>query len=903
VSFRLKTILGVAIIEAILVIILITFGIEWLHRSHEKELIKNTNSIARVFAATAKDAVASYDLATLDQFVRELLATSDTQYIRVYNTESLLVSGGDVRLLAMPFLDDENVNETEDSIFNLSVPITESGFDLGRIELGVSTASIHKFIDEAKAKAPWIGVVGISLSALFSYFLGLYLTRQLASLRQGAEAIEGGEIGYEITVKGTDEIAETIRTFNRMSHKIRDQYDSLQTALSVSKDMAHTLYESEVYTQAILDNVADAIVSTNDKGEIEAVNISFEKMTGMSREESIGRNINQFMFDDISEMHNDYISNFVQSGKRNSIVLQNKRELILRNRSGGAIPIEVAIRPIDVDGELVFVGLMRDITVRKQIEQELLDAKQAAENASLAKSEFLANMSHEIRTPMNGVLGMLQLLRKSSLDANQQKYVNTAIGSADLLLNVLNDILDFSKIEAGKLSLEEIEFNIRQTVEDVVELVSGQAREKSLELACYIADGVPNYVYGDPTRLAQILVNLASNAIKFTDQGEVAVSVSVDAAEAGYDCMEIDVKDTGIGISEAQIARLFKSFSQADGSTSRRFGGTGLGLAISQTIAQMMQGSIEVESQEGNGSTFKLRIKLKQSKRKPEAPPVSFTGKRALIVDDNETNRTIMQAYLEAVGMEVMSMENPNDTLKLLSANEKLKATFDVFIVDMQMPGMDGVQLAARIHAHTMYHNVPIVLVSSLGQIAYDKQSSGIVLSLTKPIRQQFFIDSIGNYFRNNSLDSAQPNTVHHVDTSQFQGKVLLVEDNIVNQMVAGEILSGLGLQIEIAENGQQAVAMYRQQSFDMVFMDCQMPIMDGYEASKEIRKLEQSLNKTPVPIIALTANAMQQDRERSLAAGMNDHLPKPVTESGFIQMLKHFLPDGESSGDQLDVG
>jgi PAS domain S-box-containing protein len=524
-------------------------------------------------------------------------------------------------------------------------------------------------------------------------------------------------------------------------------------------------------------------------------------------------------------------------------------------------------------GSTELVGVMTDITERKR-------ARDATEQANRAKSEFLASMSHEIRTPMNGVIGMTELLLETNLDPEQREYVNTVKVSGESLLTVINDILDFSKIEAGKFDLDPIPFNLPETVEETLRTLAYRAHEKGLELACDIANDVPVFVVGDPVRIRQILLNLVNNAVKFTASGEVELRLEREPVPNG---LHFTVRDTGIGIPVDKQAAIFEAFSQADGSTTRRYGGTGLGLTISQRLAQAMKGRIWVESEVGRGSEFHFTVALApcDDVEAVSADEPELAGLTALIVDDNETNRRILSGMLRTWQMEPVLGSSAPQALALLRNAVTAGKPIGLVITDIHMPDMDGFRLAERIRAVPDFSAVAIVMLTS-GEARGDIERSrtiGVSAHLTKPARRNELRKAIAHAMRTRddlAAPDALPLTRHANGLSLTPRSILLVEDVAVNQMLAVRILEKAGHRVVVAENGRESLEMVGAQPFDIVLMDVQMPEMDGFEASTRIRERERT-SGTRVPIVAMTAYAMTGDRERCLAAGMDGYVSKPI--------------------------
>jgi PAS domain S-box-containing protein len=649
----------------------------------------------------------------------------------------------------------------------------------------------------------------------------------------------------------------------------------------------------EEQVSTILDAAGDAFVCVDAAGRVIRWNRQAQAVFGWTDSEILGQSLIDCIVPaaDRAEVTASFQTAAVSGPSRsaNEVV-----ELPLRRRDGQAFPAEGTLWWTGTADDRRLSCFLRDITDRKRAEAELAAAHDAAVQASRLKSEFVANMSHEIRTPMNGVIGLTSLLLETGLDERQRSYLTTVQNSADALLTVINDILDFSKIEAGKLEIETVDVDVRAITEDVVGLMAASAQAKGLEITSVVSLSMPTTVRGDGHRIRQVLTNLVSNAVKFTEAGEVTVEVS--AVPSGTACeVTFAITDTGVGIPADRQATLFEAFTQADASTTRRYGGTGLGLTISRQLVELMGGSIGVVSEPGRGSRFRFTLPLPVAVGAVAPSPVSearLLGTRVLVVDDNATNRTVVADVLTGWGMRPHPVADANAALGALHAAADAEQPFAVALLDMHMPGLDGLDLARIITADTGLRTTRLAMLTSTDQVgeAQAARDCGIEAYLTKPIRTVQLRTALQRLLGETTPASTAvpvPRVATNGATAR-RGRILVAEDNEVNQQVVAELLASLDYTADIAADGEQALALLRTGAYDAVLMDCQMPRMDGYTATAHIRRLPAP--QCNIPIVALTASALTSDRQRCHEAGMDAFLSKPVRKHDLNTALTDVL-------------
>jgi len=683
--------------------------------------------------------------------------------------------------------------------------------------------------------------------------------------------------------------------------------ESIVGAVVVFRDLSERLVaEAELKKLIEFAPFAIAMNSLSDSAaRIDHLNHRFIELFGWTRE-------------DIPDLVTWYVKAYPDI-KLRQWVLATWKERVREAKKNKTliVPFEVLVRCKDgrdrvVEWSAVIIGdrnivVGMDVTERRRLNQELARAKEKAEEATLAKSDFLANMSHEIRTPMNAIIGMSQLALQTDLSRKQRNYIEKVSRSADALLGIINDILDFSKIEAGKLDMEQVDFRLEEVLETLASLVGLKTEEKGLELMFDVVDDVPTSLVGDPLRLGQILVNLGNNAVKFTERGEVVIGVTVIAKNEAQVTLQFSVRDSGIGMTESQQAKLFQSFSQADSSTTRKYGGTGLGLTISKKLTEMMHGRIWVESQLGIGSTFRFTAEFGWKPGQPVSRrliPGILGDVRILVVDDNVTSCEILKAMLSGFGFRVDVTNRGDDAIELL-VDADSRDPYRLVLMDWQMPGQDGVESIRIIEAAQLKISPKVIMMTAYGREEVRQAAVGldVISFLAKPVTSSALMDAIMLSMGHEVVSDIRNRDRHDIETAainQLRGaRILLVEDNEINLELALELLTNNGIIVETANNGQEALDTLAQKNFDGVLMDCQMPVMDGYTATRRIREQE---GFAKLPILAMTANAMAGDREKVLAAGMNDHIAKPINVQEMFATMARWISPSEPSMD-ISVG
>ena len=766
-----------------------------------------------------------------------------------------------------------------------------------------------------------ISIIVILLSVLATYLVSSRLLRLITE-----PILHLAEIAGRVTAKedytvravsrGQDEIGTLIGSFNQMLERIQERDAALQGAkdelemrvqarttelqMEVNERMRaeEALSEERRVLRALIDNVPDFMYVKDAECRFLVANLSVaQQMGAKTPEELLGKTDFDFYPREVAAPFFEDEQRVIRSGQAE--VNREEKGLDIKGNVSQVMTTQVPLR--DKNGRVTgLVGIGRDITHLKKVQEEMEKARVAAEAASRAKSEFLANMSHEIRTPLNGVMGMTDLALETELTPEQREYLETVKMSSDSLLTVINDILDFSKIEAGKIDLEDTDFNLRDSLETTLKTLALRADEKGLELMCEVAPEVPEVVRGDSTRLRQIVVNLVGNAIKFTDKGEIAVKVQIESKENGDCICRFTVADTGIGIPENKRELIFAPFSQADTSTTRKYGGTGLGLTISTRLVQMMGGKIWVESEMGRGSQFHFTVRLgaaegKEIKLGTVAPSEFLRDVKVLVVDDNRTNCRILEGMLLRWHMKPSLVSGGAAALMELSAAREGGKPYRMILTDMHMPDMDGFAMIEEIRRKPELATATIMMLTSAGHRgdAARCQELGVAAYLLKPVRQSELREAVARVLGAQQHEGAIPLitrfSLQDAREPDSYLSVLLAEDNLVNQRLAVRLLEKRGHRVVVAGTGLQALQALEKESFDLVLMDVQMPEMDGLEATAAIREKEKG-TAVHQAVVALTAHAMKGDREKCLAGGMDGYLTKPIRPNELDQLLEIYV-------------
>lgn len=887
--------------------------------SFRRGLTEELSTLADTVGANSAASLAFYDKKTAEEVLAGLGAEHHILAACLFNTYGQAFAEyrrpGISREFLIHFSQDEGAHFAQDSL-TLRRAIFMGGEKVGSIAIVSDLAELKtkmRSYNEISALGLLLSVLG---TVLISSRLLRFITDPILQLAEVAGKVSSEEdYALRAIPQSNDEVGTLIHSFNGMLAKIQERdtklkeiNDELELRVAARTQELQLEVEERVCAQetlsaerqilrALIDNVPDYMYVKDSDCRFLLANLSVARQMGAGGpEELLGKT-------DFDFYPRDLAATFFEDEQR---VIRTGQAEINREESGmdsqgnvsQVLTTQVPLR--DKDGLVIgLVGTGHDITALKKTQAEMQRAREAAEKASRAKSEFLANMSHEIRTPLNGIMGMTDLALETELNREQREYLETVKVSADSLLTVINDILDFSKIEAGKIDLEFVDFDVRDNLESALKTLAVRADEKGLELLCEVAPEVQEVARGDITRLRQVLLNLVGNAIKFTSDGEIAVKVRLGARDGQELVLHFTVSDTGIGIPKDKLEMIFDPFSQADTSTTRKYGGTGLGLTISARLVKMMGGQMWVESEEGRGSQFHFTVRLqaadgKETKVGTPAPPEVLRGVRVLVVDDNRTNLRILEGMLKRWEMIPLCVEGGEEALAQLASARNEGRAFGLIVTDMHMPKMDGFEFVEHIREKPELCTATIMMLTSAGHRgdAEHCQKLGVSAYLLKPIRQSELREAIAKALGAREQEGRAPLVTRYSlgdarDRTEIL-RILVAEDNLVNQRLVVRLLEKRGHRVVVAGNGKEVLAALEKDSFDLILMDVQMPEMDGFEATGAIRKKEKSSGLHQI-IVALTAHAMKGDHEKCLAGGMDGYLSKPIRPQELDEVLARY--------------
>ena len=806
-SFRTKTIVGIALIETVLLLVLVFSGLGYLADSNERQLRQRADSTVQLFAAATKDAILSTDLATLESVATELLSTPDVAYIQITNRGVLLTEMGDAKLLSTPRLVDTALASVTDGVFDVEAEVKVGNHIYGTVKLGVSTTYIDTLLSQARRSAFSLAGLEIVLVAIFSFVLGTWLTRQLTRLREAAETITEKGPGTQVAIDSKDEIGEVASAFNLMSERLEALYGEARANVDKHKLLLDNANRSDAMSKGILTSSLDAIICIDSKSRVIESNHAASVVFGWSQEELKGCSISDTIIPEkYREAHQQGMAHYLATGV--APVLGQRLELEAVNKEGRLFPIEISISAVESGDESFFAAYIRDLTTAKALEAEQQLAHKQAEQSSEAKTRFLATMSHEIRSPLNAIMAMNSLLLETTLNDEQLEIANTVNDGSKALMSLLNDILEFSKVESGQLQLKNDWFDMRQSVERIVNLLAHQAENGQVSVTIAFADALYPFYFGDETRIRQILINLLSNALKFTSRGHVIVELT--PAQDGNG-IELSVSDSGIGISDEQQLIIFDEFTQVESHDNRRFGGTGLGLSITMRLARLMQGDIRVESELGKGSLFTVTLPLEGSRSVPGAPE-SETGDtsilpnpgqfRLLLAEDSSTNRAVIKSVLGKIGLNLDTVNNGAEAVNAAEAQP-----FDLILMDLAMPEMDGIEATRAIRSGQGVNRDTRIVAITANAFGEDRErcfAVGMNDFVTKPINIASFRRDITRWLGESPESETETEAVTGPDHSD------LVDNGVFNQLLKDtgvDVLPGI-FDLFLDECGKRLVQM-----------------------------------------------------------------------------------------------
>ncbi|WP_087025873.1 hybrid sensor histidine kinase/response regulator [Thaumasiovibrio subtropicus] len=872
-SLRLKTILGIALIEALVLALLIVSGLTWLKESNERQLVSSSQQLASIFSKAIRDSVLSYDLAYLDSFAESVVREHNLTYIRIFdrNGVELATHGslGEVELNTLP-------TASSDGVYDVSHRIEVDGQQYGTVALGVRSDNLQLLLRYATTSSLTIAGIEMVLVALFSFALGTYLMKRLELLKKGVEEVGRAGPGTQIEVKGNDEVARVCRAFNEMSLSLAQA----QADVSNEYDKRVQLDQQVTVLAQVAQHARDAIVITDANGKTTWVNRAFELLTGYTLVDIKGRSPGELLQGRQTDRRTiAKLSEGIRTARPVRV------EILNYDKSGMPYWVDLDVSPVidDETGEVErFIAVQREVTERRYVEQQLENALDRATKATKAKSEFLANMSHEIRTPMNAIMGISELMLEEVNDTGQKEQLNIIHQSAGNLVNIINDILDYSKIEAGKLTLINEPFDLREVLENSMDVCAYHAEQKGLHLLVDIPSHLNSRVIGDKGRINQILLNLIGNAVKFTSSGHIKLSMRCEDFYQ-HSRFTIAVEDSGIGIPADRLPHIMREFEQVDNSATRQHQGTGLGLAICNRLVSLFGGQLKVTSREGIGSRFVFSIELPRDESDtPEKVAAINYAARVLYVDDYQPQKEIVCRVLHDLNVDVLQVDSVEQAMIELFDNH---VAVDWVLIDVGRDiESDKIEALENLYQHFNHKPLPITLCSPyrLKIPAEDEVLSYLHQPLTQTKLAQL-VDKISA----DNLVMAAGTGQSKSDVEELPAlRVLVAEDSPINRLLVEKMLAGSNVDLFMAENGERALIQYQAYEPDIVITDISMPKMDGFDLTTAIRRLQRSGDYAWCPIIALSAHAMVEEQQKSFAAGMDDYLTKPVRKADLIAMI-----------------
>lgn len=879
-SFRLKIVLGLFALQLLLVVVLIWSSLNFLRISSEVELSNRAMVLAPSLAVLMRPSVEAGDFEELRREIDAVLFRRGVVYIRVLSPEGeVVVEGGEPGALGRSFREDFLFEEVDDEVFDVSAEIQSEAGVVGRVELGLAVGEIHEIMAAARREMASIALIGLALSIVFSWMLGNYFARQLTRLRDATRRIASGDIGYQLTVAGNDELAQTANAFNTMSRKLSTLYAEKQAALTSARQKASEVQESERRIHAVLDHAMDAIFTFDSRGYIESFNPAAERIFGRPAQEAIGERITVLIPDPFLSEQEAIIQEFLRTG--DAAAFGEPREVEGRRSDGTTFPMEIDISHVELEGRFLFIAIARDISNRKRAQAELRRAQARALELSRHKFEFIAEVSDGIRTPMSEMLSALNSLSRTGIARDQQGRIEELQGAGESLITIVNDMLDFSRLEAGRLELEMIDFDLWQTVDTVYRTFYDRAVKKGLSFVYVIPADTPARVHGDPTRLRQVLANLVDNAIKFTDRGEIVLRVGAVEEWGTRAVLRFEVRDTGVGIAPAMQQRIFDILSRPDAAGERPYASSGLGLMISRRLVEMMGGRIGVQSGLGRGSTFwftaTFEKRLGGEGERPEAEKWG-EGLRVLVANGDTAARHAAKAALDESGLAARCVEDGMKALDELTMAATRGEPYDVVVFTVAKPDLGGLQLARAVRADARIADTGLIMISATGYRGDGEavRSAGVQCFLTGQVDRELLSDAVTAVARMRvGLERRAFITRHDLAASARRqgGHALVVSGDEERQIRLLARIEELGFRASLAKDAATALRAAADNRYALVLVDNEERETLG---APEISRLREAITQgagatTAVPVLVVVSPGSSGDKRRAYCAAGAD--------------------------------